>query len=75
MRLALVRLALVRVEVPTKDSGGSLWPPLSYRSYQRAGLSAVGLLPAAHLLLRVGALVLGLLRLVFAMVIMRKGVQ
>ena len=25
-----LRLALVRVEVPAKDSGGSLGPPLSY---------------------------------------------
>ena len=43
-----LRLALVRVEVPTKDSGGSLGPPLSYRRYRRAGLSSVGRLPAAH---------------------------
>ena len=31
LQLALVRVALVRVEVPTKDSGGSLGPPLSYQ--------------------------------------------
>ncbi len=34
-----LRLALVRVEVPTKDSGGYLGPPLSYQRYRRAGLS------------------------------------
>ena len=34
-----LRLALVHVEVPTKDSGGSLGPFLSYRRYRRAGLS------------------------------------
>jgi hypothetical protein len=71
-----LRLALVCVEVPTKDSGGSLGPPLSYRAYRKAGLSAVGRLPAARLLLRVGsAVALGLLQLAFAMVIVSKGVQ
>ncbi len=39
LRLSLVvRLDLVRVEVPAEESGGSLGPPLSYRRYQRAGL-------------------------------------
>jgi hypothetical protein len=43
-------LALVRIAVPTKDFGGSLEPPLSYRRYRRAGLSSVERLPAACLL-------------------------
>jgi hypothetical protein len=46
LRLSLVRLDLVRVEVPAKESGGSLGPPLSYRLYRRAGLLSVGRLPA-----------------------------
>ena len=48
LRLSLVRLDLVRVEVPAKESGGSLGPPLSYRRYRRAGLFSVGRLPAAR---------------------------
>ncbi len=45
-----LRLALVPVEVPAKDSGGSLGPPLSYQLNRSAGLSAVGRWPAACLL-------------------------
>ncbi len=45
-----LHLALVCVEVPAKDSGGSLGPPLSYQLNRSAGLSAVGRWPAAHLL-------------------------
>ena len=48
LRLSLVRLDLVRVEVPVEESGGSLGTPLSYRRCQRAGLLSVGRLPAAR---------------------------
>ena len=48
LQLSIVRLDLVRDEVPTKDSGGSLGTPLSYRRCRRAGLLSVGRLPAAR---------------------------
>jgi hypothetical protein len=48
LRVSLVRLDLVRVEVPAKESGGSLGPPLSYLQYLRVGLFSVGRLPAAR---------------------------
>jgi len=45
-----LRLALVRVEVPAEDSGGSLGPTLSYQLNRSAGLSAGGWWPTTHLL-------------------------
>ncbi len=48
LRLSLVRLDLVRIEVPTIVSGGSLGPPLSCQQYRRARLFSVGHLPAVR---------------------------
>jgi hypothetical protein len=43
-------LALVRVEVPAKDSGGSLGPTQSYQLNWSVGLSARGRWPTTCLL-------------------------
>ena len=58
------------------DSGGSLCLPRSYQVCRSKGLEAVGRLPAARPLRRVGSAALGfLLRLVFIMMIIKECVQ